>query len=65
MTKKSLSYQEAFNRLQEIQRQIEGDALDVDELTTVLKEASGLLKFCKDKLLTVSKETQKILEDIQ
>lgn len=65
MAKKIVSYNEAFARLQEIQIQIEGNKLDVDELTFVLKEAAELLKFCKDKLLIVDEETKKIIEDIQ
>ena len=65
MTKKELSYKEAFTRLQEIQDLIEGNKLDVDELSVVLKEAAGLLKTCKDKLFVVNEETQKILQNIQ
>lgn len=65
MAKKQLSYTEAFNRLQEIQQLIENDQLDIDELSFVLKEASGLLKICKDKLFVVNEETQKILNDLQ
>ncbi|GHT73734.1 hypothetical protein AGMMS50262_05350 [Bacteroidia bacterium] len=65
MVQKILSYKDAFARLQKIQEQIESNQLDVDELTSVLKEAAGLLKICKDKLFAVSEETKKILEDIQ
>ncbi|GHT09198.1 hypothetical protein AGMMS49525_18240 [Bacteroidia bacterium] len=38
--------------------------MDVDELSTVLKEATVLLKVCKDKLFVVSEETKKILEGL-
>ena len=65
MSKKEGSYKEAFNRLQAIQALIEGNKLDVDELSAVLKEATGLLKICKDKLFTVNEETHKILQEIQ
>lgn len=65
MKKKELSYNEAYARLQEIQNKIENDELDVDELSNVLKETSVLLKHCKDKLLVVSEETNKILKEIQ
>jgi exodeoxyribonuclease VII small subunit len=65
MSKKEISYKKAFDRLQEIQAVIESNRLDVDELTTVLKEASGLLKICKDKLFVVNEETKKILEKLQ
>ncbi|MDR0865825.1 MAG: exodeoxyribonuclease VII small subunit [Candidatus Symbiothrix sp.] len=64
MKEKEGSYKQAFNRLQEIQELIESNKPDVDELTSILKEASGLLKICKDKLFVVSEETKKILESI-
>ena len=65
MAKKELSYKEAFTRLQEIQDLLEGNKLDVDELSRILKEAAGLLKTCKEKLFVVNEETQKILQNIQ
>jgi exodeoxyribonuclease VII small subunit len=65
MSKKEISYKEAFTRLQEIQSLIESNKLDVDELSSVLKEATVLIKICKDKLFTVNEETQKILQSIQ
>jgi len=65
MAKKEGSYKEAFARLQEIQALIEGNQLDVDELSVILKEAAGLLKTCKDKLFVVNEETQKIVQNMQ
>ncbi|MCL1938454.1 MAG: exodeoxyribonuclease VII small subunit [Candidatus Azobacteroides sp.] len=64
-TSEEWSYKRAFNRLEEIQNRMESNQLDVDELSSVLKEAAGLLKVCKDKLFLVDEETKKILEDIQ
>jgi exodeoxyribonuclease VII small subunit len=64
MELEKLAYKDAFRRLQEIQRLIEENKLDVDELSTVLKEATALLKVCKDKLFVVSEETKKILEGL-
>lgn len=65
MTEKEYTYKAAFHRLEEIQALIERNELDIDELSAALKEASGLLKVCKDKLFVVSEETKKILEEIQ
>ncbi|MDR1436561.1 MAG: exodeoxyribonuclease VII small subunit [Candidatus Symbiothrix sp.] len=65
MNKREQTYGEAFARLQEIHALIESNQPDVDELTGILREASSLLKICKDKLLLVEEETQKIIEDIQ
>jgi exodeoxyribonuclease VII small subunit len=65
MKEKTGTYKEAFSRLEEIQRSIESNQLDVDDLNEILKEASSLLKICKDKLFVISEETKKILENIQ
>ena len=65
MAKTEWSYKEAFARLQEIQDLIEGNKLDVDELSVILKEAAGLLKMCKNKLFVVNEETQKTVQNIQ
>jgi exodeoxyribonuclease VII small subunit len=65
MTKKEITYKEAFARLEEIQALIESNKLDVDDLSEKLKEASGLLKICKDKLFLANEETKKILEEIK
>jgi exodeoxyribonuclease VII small subunit len=65
MLKKELSYKEAFARLEEIRKLIESNSLDVDDLSEKLKEASGLLKICKEKLFSVNEETKKILEEIK
>ena len=65
MAKKELSYKNAFARLEEIRALIESNSLDVDDLSDKLKEASELLKICKEKLFKVSEETKKILEEIK
>jgi len=65
MNRKELSYKEAFARLEEIQTLIESNRLDVDDLSEKLKEASSLLKICKEKLFSVNEETKKILEEIK
>jgi len=65
MSKKELSYKEAFARLEEIEALIESNRLDVDDLSEKLKEASVLLKICKEKLFSVNEETKKILEEIK
>jgi len=65
MAKKELSYKEAFTRLEEIRVLIESNNLDIDDLSDKLKEASMLLKICKEKLFSVNEETKKILEEIK
>jgi len=65
MSKKELSYKEAYSRLEQIQSLIESNQLDVDDLSEKLKEASALLKICKDKLFLADEETKKILDEIE
>jgi exodeoxyribonuclease VII small subunit len=62
---KELTYKDAFARLEEIQALIESNKLDVDDLGEKLKEASVLLKVCKDKLFVASEEARKILDEIK
>lgn len=64
MAKKILSYTEAYSKLEAILALLEENKMDVDELSEKLKEASELLKICKDKLFKASEETKKILEDL-
>jgi exodeoxyribonuclease VII small subunit len=65
MSEKKWTYKEAYSRLEEIRELIENEKLDVDDLSEMLKEVSGLLKICKDKLFVANEETQKILKEIK
>ena len=64
MAKDQLSYSEAYSKLQEILSQIESNQLDIDELSFKIKEATSLLKVCKDKLFVANEETKKIIDNI-
>ena len=57
-----MSYTEAIDRLNEIMQQLESGELDVDALTTTLKEARQLLAFCKEKLHTIDQDVQEIMD---
>lgn len=48
--KKPLSYDKALHRIEEIVRQLEEDNKSIDELSDLVKEASGLISDCKLKL---------------
>ena len=65
MTKKNLSYTEAIASIDDILQQIETGELDVDELAEKVKQASELLKLCKDKLFSTEKEIEKILKEME
>ena len=57
-----MKYEEAIKRLEEIVTEIEDNKLDMDRIGESLKEARGLIKFCKDKLYETDEEIKKILE---
>ena len=50
MVTKKQTYEQAMKRLEEIVSLIESNELDIDNLGEKLKEAQGLIKFCRDKL---------------
>ena len=65
MAKKMESYQEAMEKLRRIVVEIEGGELDVDVLTERVKEATRLIKLCKEKLYKVDEEVKKVLEELE
>lgn len=60
---KKITYEQAIHRLEEIVSKIERGEMDIDSLTSNLKEAKQLVAFCKDKLTKVENDVQKIFED--
>ncbi len=57
-----MTYEQAVKRLEEIVKRIEGGEMDIDSLTANLKEAKGLVEFCKEKLTNVEAEVKKCLD---
>ena len=57
-----LTYEKAVKRLEEIVKRIAGGDMDIDSLTANLKEAKGLVEFCKEKLTNVEAEVKKCLD---
>lgn len=63
MAKKNPNYEEALEQLESIVRKMENGELDIDSLSTELKNAQELIKLCRDKLTKTEAEIQKILEE--
>jgi exodeoxyribonuclease VII small subunit len=57
-----INYTEAMQRLESILAQLEEGNKSVDELSTLVKEASELVKLCRTKLKTTEEEIQKAFE---
>lgn len=64
MAKKELSYNEAVEKLRKIVADIESGELDVDILSEKVKEATKLIKLCKEKLYKVDEDVKKVLEEL-
>lgn len=58
-----IKYEEALSQLEDIVSKMENEELDIDELTTELKQAQKLVKLCKDKLTKTDKEIKTILKE--
>ncbi|NOX19955.1 MAG: exodeoxyribonuclease VII small subunit [Nitrospirae bacterium] len=62
---KDLTYSKAFEELQSIVSEIENESVDVDILTSKIKRATELIKFCKSKLKSTEGEVKKVLSEIE
>ena len=65
MAKKSLTYEQAMQRLEEIVQGFEQNTLELDQLAAQLAEAQELIKLCNNKLQQVETDVKKLLNDEQ
>lgn len=65
MAKKTESYQEAVEKLRRIVAEIENGDPDVDILSEQVREATRLIKVCKEKLYKADEEVKKVLEELE
>lgn len=59
--KKTLTYEQAMKRLEEIVNGLEDNTLELDYLTEILAEAQELIKYCNEKLQKVETDVNKML----
>jgi exodeoxyribonuclease VII small subunit len=65
MSDSKIKYKEAFQRIELIVSQIEGDDPDVDKLTDLVKEGLELLKYCKQHLRRTEENLESALQDLE
>lgn len=58
-----IKYEEAITKLEIIARQLEQNELPIDQIADKLREAQELVNFCKEQLLSVEQEIQKIIDE--
>lgn len=59
-----MTYEEAYQELQQIISEIESGEISVDVLSQKVKRAAELIAFCKEKLTSTENDVQKILDDL-
>ena len=64
MAEKKESYNKAIEKLRGIIQDIESGELDVDVRSEKVKEASRLIKLCREKLFKADEEVKKILDTL-
>lgn len=62
MAKTKLTYESAMTELQEIVQQLQEQVVNMDDLSNKVKRSAELLKFCREKLRSAEKETEKVFE---
>ncbi len=63
MARKKLTYESAYDELQEILANVQSDEVALDTLATQLKRAKELIAFCKEKLRAVEDDLDEILDE--
>jgi exodeoxyribonuclease VII small subunit len=61
---KKKTYEEAFEELQNIVKEIENGTISVDVLGEKVKRAGELIRFCKEKLFKTEQEVNDVLKEI-
>ena len=60
----SLTYESAYNELQEITAELESDNVSVDMLAEKTKRAATLIKYCQDKLRATEADVADIIQSM-
>lgn len=65
MSKKKFSYKEAMVQLNDIVYKIEHEEPDVDELSSLIKTATGLITACKKQLRETEQDLDQVLNQME
>jgi exodeoxyribonuclease VII small subunit len=60
---KAKTFDAAYKELQKIIEQLHSEDVSIDKLSTQIKKATDLVKFCKSKLRNVEDEIASVSED--
>lgn len=60
-----LTYDQAMEELQAIVRELQEQAVNMDDLSDKVKRAADLLTYCREKLRSTEKETEGLFGESQ
>jgi exodeoxyribonuclease VII small subunit len=64
MSKTKISYDDSFEELQKIMKELQEDEISVDELSAKVKRAAELLKMCNQILRDTEKNVGDLIKDL-
>ncbi|WP_298770443.1 exodeoxyribonuclease VII small subunit [uncultured Fibrobacter sp.] len=64
MSNENFEYKTAMERLESILERIDNSEMEIDELAGAVQEATGLLRKCRQILLTTEKNVQEALSNL-
>lgn len=62
---KKITYEQAMQRIEEIVQLAQDPAVELEQLTKLLKEAQELIKNCRKRLTDTEEEVNRILDDFE
>ncbi len=65
MKEKQKDYNQTIEKLDAIIARIETEEIGVDELAQKVKEAVGMIKFCKDKIQKAELQVKDIVKELE
>lgn len=60
----ALSYRDAVTELEEILRDLEDDAADIDQLSQRVRRAASLIRLCQDRIAGARLEVEHVVADL-
>lgn len=60
---KELTYEKAYQEIQEIAQAMESEQINVDELAEKAARAQKLIKFCREKLRTIQTSLEEVYRE--
>ena len=61
--KKQITYQQAYEELENLVNEIDSDSIQIDALSDKVKRAAELINFCREKLRVLETETNQHLKN--